>query len=218
MREFGRLVEIDILSKCLVLPALRWNMDKILEWDKRLFIFLNSYHADWLDPVMHLFTKTWFWLPLYLFLLILIVKVYRKGSVIILFSIAIMITLSNEITSSLMKPYFVRLRPSQDPALTGIVHLVNGEKGGLYGFASSHAANTFATAMFLWLLLRKKYAWTPLLFLWAIVMTYTRIYLGFHYPGDILVGGAVGIFFAWLCFTLCKWLQAKAEEKNLFSA
>jgi len=190
-------------------------MDQLREWDRQLFIFLNSLHADWLDPVMHLLTKTWFWLPLYIFLLILIIINYKKESWIILIALAIMITFSNELTSTLMKPYFARLRPSQDPSLDGIIHLVNGEKGGLYGFASSHAANTFATAVFLWLLFKKKYAWTPLLFLWAVVMTYTRIYLGFHYPGDILVGGAIGVFFGWASFRFYKWLQVKVDQRSL---
>ena len=193
-------------------------MDQIREWDKQLLIFLNSYHADWLDPVMYQFTKTWFWLPFYIFLIFLIIKNYKKESWVILVVIAIMITMSNEITSSIMKPYFARLRPSHDPSLEGIIHLVNGEQGGLYGFASSHASNTFATAMFLWLLFRKRYSWIPLLFLWAVVMTYTRIYLGFHYPGDILVGGAIGIFIAWLNFQFYEWLQAKIEKRRSLSS
>jgi len=192
-------------------------MDQLREWDKQLFIFLNSYHADWLDPVMYQFTKTWFWLPFYILLLIFIIKNYKKESWMILLVIALMITLSNELTSTVMKPYFSRLRPSQDPSLEGIIHLVDGAKGGLYGFASSHASNTFATATFLWLLFRKRYSWIAGLFVWAIVMTYTRIYLGFHYPGDILVGGAIGIFTAWASFKFYEWLRVKMEKRQSHS-
>jgi undecaprenyl-diphosphatase len=97
-----------------------------------------------------------------------------------------------------MKPYFLRLRPTHDPELQDIVHTVNNYKGGLYGFASSHAANTFGVAMFLWLLLKPKYPWVVFLFLWATLVTYTRIYLGVHFPGDIVVGGLIGIGFGWM--------------------
>lgn len=91
-----------------------------------------------------------------------------------------------------MKPFFARPRPSHEPGLAGLLHLVNGYKGGAYGFASSHAANTFGVAMFIYLLFRSRYAWISAIFVWAAVMSYTRIYLGVHYPGDIFAGALVG--------------------------
>jgi undecaprenyl-diphosphatase len=115
-----------------------------------------------------------------------------------------------------MKPFFARLRPSREPSLEGLVHLVNGYTGGKYGFASSHAANTFATAFFFWLLFKDRYRWVWVLFVWAVVMTYTRIYLGAHYPGDILVGMLIGLGAAWTGFTVQKaiWNKKKLKIEN----
>jgi undecaprenyl-diphosphatase len=147
-------------------------------------------------------TKTIFWLPLYGVLLVLIVKHFKKDSWIILICVALAIILSDQITSGLMKPFFLRLRPSRDPNLEGLVHIVNGYKAGKFGFASSHAANTFAVATLLWLTLKEQYRWIGLLFGWAAFVTYSRIYLGVHYPGDILVGALIGTLIAWGLFKL----------------
>jgi len=165
-------------------------MHDLIELDKKLLLYLNSLHTDWLDPVMMLFTQTLFWLPLYALLLFIMIRTYGKTSWIPLLGIALTIFLADQITSGLMKPYF-------EPSLKGLIHLVHGYTGGLYGFASSHAANTLGTATFFWLLLRDRHKWIVLLFPWALIMTYTRIYLGVHYPGDILVGGLIGMASGW---------------------
>lgn len=184
-------------------------MDKIIELDKKLFLFLNGFHTDELDSVMLLITKTNFWTPLYLLLIYFIFKRYNSEGWLILAGAAIMIILSDQITSSLMKPFFARLRPSHDPSLQGLVHLVDDYRGGLYGFASSHAANTFATALFVWLLFRDSVKWSWVIFIWAVLIAYTRIYLGVHFPGDILGGAMVGLGCGYVGFQFCKWLAKK---------
>jgi undecaprenyl-diphosphatase len=195
-------------------------IDKLIELDKELLIYLNGFHADWLDPAVLLVTETFFWLPLYIFLLYLIFKTYGKESWIALVAIAITIALTDRITSGLMKPYFERLRPSREPTLEGLIHLVRNWKGelyfgGKYGFASSHAANTFATATFFWLLFRSTKKCIVWLFPWAIIMTYTRIYLGVHYPGDIIVGGVIGIACGWIGFKIFKKTKEWNEKRIL---
>ena len=115
---------------------------------KRLLQFLNGYHTPWLDPVMLILTETITWLPLYLFLLYLVIKEYKKESWMILLGIGLTILLADQITASIMKPYFARLRPSREPTLEGLVHLVQGYTGGQFGFASSHAANSFGRCNF----------------------------------------------------------------------
>jgi undecaprenyl-diphosphatase len=189
-------------------------IEYLKELDRELLLFFNSFHTSWLDPAMLWATKTIFWLPLYGFLLFLVIKNFKKDSWIILIGIALTILLADQITSSFMKPFFARLRPSREPSLQGLVYLVNGYTGGTYGFASSHAANTFATALFFWLLFKEKYRWMWVLFLWATVMTYTRLYLGVHYPGDILVGMLVGLGSAWAGYKLQKWIWAKRKKPD----
>jgi undecaprenyl-diphosphatase len=192
-------------------------MELLKELDRDLLIYLNSLHTPWLDPIMFWITKTFFWLPLYLFLLYLIIVKYKKQSWIPLIGIALTILLADQITSGLMKPYFERLRPSREPSLEGILHIVNNYKGGKFGFASGHAANTFGTATFFFLLLRKRYKWIIYLFVWALVMTYTRIYLGVHYPGDILVGGTIGILCGWTGFKAQAYLEKRFIKNQVSS-
>jgi undecaprenyl-diphosphatase len=195
-------------------------LDQLIEFDKKLLLFLNSFHTSWLDPIMYFLSQTEAWLPLYVFLLYLIIKEYKKETWIVLLGIVLTILLADQITASVMKPYFERPRPSHEPTLQGLVHLVHrfsGEiySGGKYGFASSHAANTFGVATFFLLLFKTKKEWIGWLFLWAATMSYTRIYLGVHYPGDILVGGLVGVLSGIAGFKFQKWLgQYVAERKT----
>ena len=192
-------------------------MQTLLDLDKRLFLFLNGLHHPFLDPIMFYTTETFFWLPLYLFLIFLIFKNYRKDAWFILIGAAITILLADQITSSFMKPFFARLRPSQDPSLQGLVHIVNNYRGGQHGFASSHAANTFGTAIFVWLVLRSFYPQVGWIFIWATFMTYTRIYLGVHYPGDIIVGAIIGLACGWIGFQLSKWLINRFDKDKPIS-
>lgn len=191
-------------------------IDWLKELDRDLLLYLNSFHTPFLDPIMFWVTKTLFWLPLYLFLLALIIKYFKQDWWIVVIGIVITILLTDRITSGFMKPFFERLRPSREPSLQGLVHLVKDSAGKIYyggkfGFASSHAANTFATAMFFWLLFRHRYRWMWTLFIWAAAMTYTRIYLGAHYPGDILVGLLIGLLCGWIGYKVQRWIWQKKK-------
>lgn len=188
-------------------------IEELIEIDKKILVFLNGFHSPALDPVMLLITKTFFWLPLYAVLIFLLFKNYRKEAWFILIGAAITILLCDQITSTFMKPFFARLRPSQDPSMQSLLHFVDGYRGGLYGFASGHAANTMGVAFFVWLTMRSVYRWIGLIFIWAIVMTYTRIYLGVHYPGDILVGGIIGLFCGWVGFKASEVLRKRYKKK-----
>ena len=172
-------------------------IDNLLELDKEIFLYLNGLHLPWLDHPIFIFTNTLTWTPLFLVLLYMMTKHYRQQTWVFLIGLTVAIILSDQITTSLMKPFFMRWRPSRDPELAGLVHTVKGYTGGKYGFASSHAANTFATATFVFVLLRKIRPWIFLLFAWALFICYTRIYLGVHYPGDLLAGGLVGALIGW---------------------
>ncbi|MBS1490427.1 MAG: phosphatase PAP2 family protein [Bacteroidetes bacterium] len=188
-------------------------MNEVIELDKKLLLYLNGFHNSFWDPVMYYCTQTLIWLPLYLFLILLIFKKYKVNGWYILAGAALTILLADQVTGSLMKPFFARLRPSREPSLQGLVHLVNNYTGGLYGFASSHAANTFGTALFIWLWLKPFYRYSFLIFFWAVFMTYTRIYLGVHYPGDILAGSLIGMLSGWLGFQFSAGLIHRAKKK-----
>ena len=162
--------------------------------DSRLFLFFNGLHTGWLDTVMVALTETWPWIPLFVLLLYLIFKQYGKRGWWVLLAVAIIILCTDQLSAHVFKPLFHRLRPCFNPELEGLVHLPKGLPGGQYGFVSSHAANSFGIATFLMGVLRKRYrciGWW--LYAWAIVFSYTRIYIGVHYPGDILAGAALGV-------------------------
>jgi len=192
-------------------------MQIILELDRELLLWFNQFHYPWLDGVMFWLTKTVVWIPLFAFLIYLLIKVFKKKIWFPLLGVGFTLLLTDRITSGFMKPFFARLRPSQEPDLESILHIVDGYKGGMYGFASSHAANTMGIAFFLWLLLHKKYSKIYWLFAWSFFMGYTRIYLGVHYPGDVVIGFIVGLLSAYISFIILKHIDKRYFEQNLLA-
>lgn len=139
------------------------------------------------------------WIPVYLVFLYFVFKTYGKRGWYIILLVVITIALVDQGTVHLFKNVFHRLRPSHEPALAGLVHIVNGYSGGDYGFVSSHAANNFALITFLGYFLRRSYSWLfPVMFVWAALIAYSRMYLGVHYPGDVLCGGLYGALIGYL--------------------
>jgi undecaprenyl-diphosphatase len=167
--------------------------------DKQLFLFLNGFHNAFFDKVMWQISTISFWVPFYIFLLGYLIYRYRKQSIFFIITIAVIILISDQLASSLIKPLVERLRPSHEPSLEGLVYIVNGYVGGNFGFVSSHAANTFGLAVFLSLLFKNRY-FSYCIILWASIVSYSRVYLGVHYPGDVICGAVIGIMAAWLCY------------------
>lgn len=186
-------------------------MEALSTIDSDLFLFLNGLHADWMDGVMVLITQMWVWLPLYLLLIYWTVKQYGKRCWWIFLAVALVVLCSDQLSAHVCKPLFQRLRPCYNTDLQGLIHLPKGMAGGQYGFVSSHATNTFAIAAFLTAALRKKYKWMGIaLYLWAFISSYSRIYIGYHYPGDILCGAVLGILVG---LTLWKVFQLLVVKK-----
>lgn len=186
-------------------------MEALSTIDSDLFLFLNGLHADWMDGVMVLITQMWVWLPLYLLLIYWTVKQYGKRCWWIFLALALVVLCSDQLSAHVCKPLFQRLRPCYNTDLQGLIHLPKGMAGGQYGFVSSHAANTFAIAAFLTAALRKNYKWMGIaLYLWAFISSYSRIYIGYHYPGDILCGAVLGILVG---LTLWKAFQLLVVKK-----
>lgn len=168
--------------------------------DQQLFLFINSLNSPFFDQVMHTLSGKLIWVPLYLSILIYLGVTYKRKFLIILIFIILAATLSDQ-SSVLVKNIFQRLRPCNDPALNGLVHLVNGECGGLFGFVSSHATNSFEVAVLSLLFIKKRW-YSISIIVWALVIGYSRIYLGVHYPGDVFCGSLLGAFIGWSMFQL----------------
>ena len=189
-------------------------IESIKDWDEKAFLWLNSFHSDGLDPIVLQLTQTITWIPLYLLLLYLIYRKDQKNTAWVIGGVMLTILLADQVSSGFMKPYFERLRPCHDPQWVGLIHNY-GRCGGLYGFVSSHAANTFGMATFLTLILRKKQKGIYWLFLYALVVSYSRIYLGVHYPLDVFFGALVGVLSAYLSWAIVVLLKRKIIKKVL---
>ncbi|HEY9117966.1 MAG TPA: phosphatase PAP2 family protein [Roseivirga sp.] len=172
-------------------------IDQLEIWDKALFKFLNGLHNSFFDFLMPGISNKYIWIPLYLLILYYLIRRSGFKTLYIIIGIGLLIFLSDQSASGILKPWVERLRPCYDPTLEGQVHLLKG-CGGKYGFASSHASNSFAVAMFAWLMLKDHIKFIWLLFPWAILVAYSRVYIGVHFPGDIMVGAILGILSAYL--------------------
>ena len=200
-------------------------IDKLIHIDTEILLAINGWHAPWADKLMWIISAKATWIPLYLLLIGLLIWRYRQPAidaqwkwmkkvpvcVVMILVIAMAVGAADFIASGILKDWVARPRPTRVPELDGVLHLVNGYRSGRYGFVSSHAANTMAVALLFSLIWRKKIA-TIGLMLWVAANCYSRMYLGVHYPTDILGGLIVGALVAlggyWLIRCCC---GAKAE-------
>lgn len=189
-------------------------IETIKKWDEELFLWLNSFHSDALDPIVFQMTETITWVPLYIFLIYKIYKYDPKNSWWVFGGVMITILLADQVSSGFMKPFFERLRPCHDSRWDGMIHNY-GRCGGLYGFVSSHAANTFGLAVYLNLKMKGKLKGLGWLFLYAFAVSYTRIYLGVHYPLDILIGAVIGALAAWLAWFFIVFVKREFVKQVL---
>ncbi|MBP6410315.1 MAG: phosphatase PAP2 family protein [Pseudarcicella sp.] len=172
-------------------------METIIHLDETLFLYLNKMHSPFFDDAMLWITNKKSWIPFYIILLLLIIKESKKIAWKPILAIILTIALADNIASRLLKNTVKRLRPCYNKELDDFIHLV-GNCGGQFGFASSHTANSFGLAMILFIMYGKKYPATKWLFAWASLVSYSRIYVGVHYPLDVVAGIIIGIFAAWV--------------------
>jgi undecaprenyl-diphosphatase len=181
------------LKKSIQLKSELNFINSIKSLDTQLFLFLNSKHNAFFDFIMYWLSDKAIWIPLYLFFFFLAYKQVGKRIWLVALSVLLLIVLSDQISVHAFKNVFQRYRPCQNILLQSQVHL-NGPCGGMYGFISSHAANTFALASFLFLFFRNKIKYFGMfVFVWAFFVSYSRVYNGVHYPADIALGAIVGM-------------------------
>ncbi|WP_242918914.1 phosphatase PAP2 family protein [Pontibacter liquoris] len=177
--------------------------------DKELFIYINGLHSTFWDGFMIFMSEKLVWIPFYLAIIGYLVFRYRRQSIPMLLLVLTAIGLSDFIASGIFKPYFTRLRPCHDPELAAVINIVKG-CGGQFGFMSSHAATTFALAVFFNLVLPDRYLlFKIVLVTWAVLICYSRVYLGVHYPTDVLAGALVGTLMAYLAALGYRYLVNK---------
>lgn len=186
------------------------------QWDTDLLLAINGWHNGYWDTFMYAFSGKWVWVPMYAALVYLLARnLPWRTTLWCLVGVALCITFADQVGASLIRPWAERLRPANpENPISDLVHIVNGYRGGRYGFPSCHAANTFGLAFYLMLVVRRK-ALTGLLVAWALVTCYSRAYLGVHYPGDLLAGALLGLAGAALCYTLFR-LVARYERPRRF--
>lgn len=169
-------------------------MNSLVQWDIKLFLYLNSLHVDWMDPIMIGFSDKFIWIPFYLVLLVVLYRKYEIKSVLTVVLLVVGVVLAADQGSvHLFKNVFQRLRPCHNESINSSIYLLK-HCGGQYGFVSSHATNTFAIAIFLGSVLQSK--WLIGLLIWASIVSYSRIYLGVHFPLDIVGGAILGAIIA----------------------
>lgn len=175
----------------------------IVDIDTSVFLAINGMHNTYFDYFMNMYSGKWVWIPMYVAIWYVMLRNFHwKVTLLCMVALALVITFADQVCASLIRPYVERFRPSRlENPLSELVHIVNGRRGGRYGFPSCHAANAFGLAFFLFFLFRKRWL-TFFMMAWALLMCYSRVYLGVHYPGDLLVGAIVGAIGAWIVYRL----------------
>lgn len=167
--------------------------------DTELFLYINGQHNAFFDPIMYWFSNKLIWFPMYLLIAFFILRNYKRQATFILFFVGILIIACDQTASHLIKNLVLRPRPSHELSLAGHIHLSKAGPGGQFGFVSSHANISFGVATFLAFVLDNRFKWLKYwLFFWAILVSYSRIYNGVHYPGDVVVGIFIGFGYGYL--------------------
>jgi undecaprenyl-diphosphatase len=180
------------------------------EIDADALLAVNGLHDMFQDAFWWLLTAKWSSALLLLALAWVLLHQNRRHALLVLAMLVLSILVADQVSSGLIKHLVERLRPTHDPSLESMVHVINGYRGGLYGFVSSHAANSFAVATLIALVMRHRLV-TLSMFTWALLQCYSRVYLGVHYPGDILGGIIVGVLAGWLVWLLMRWIERRRQ-------
>lgn len=187
-------------------------LDFLIQLDREVFLFLNNLGSETFDGFWLFITKQFNWIPIFLIILYLVFKhLGWKHALLIIFTIAVLITLTDQ-TTNLFKFIFKRLRPCSEPVLEGLMREVQSR--GSFSFFSGHASNSMAVAFFLFMVLKPYLKYMGFIFIWPFIFAYSRIYLGLHYPSDILCGYLWGILMALIMLKVYALLRDKIFPKQ----
>ena len=176
--------------------------------DITALLAINGWNGTFQDFLWWMVSAKWASLLMALAMLWVLLHQNRRHALLVLAMVVLSFVVADQLSSVVIKHLVERLRPTREPALNNLLHIVNDYRGGMYGFVSSHAANSFAAATLLALVIRYRVV-TLSLFSWAVLQCYSRVYLGVHYPGDILGGIVVGVLVGWLVWRLMRWIERR---------
>lgn len=196
----------------LLMDALQGAIDA----DTNLFLFINRMHNTFFDYFMNTYSGKLVWIPMYAAILYVMLRNFSwKVTLLCAIGVALTITFADQVCATWIRPYVERMRPSNlNNPLSEMVHIVNGYRGGRYGFPSCHAANTFGLAFYLFFVFRRRWL-TIYMMAWALLTCYSRVYLGVHYPGDLLTGAVVGTIGAYLMYRLFAWTSRYKRPEHV---
>lgn len=186
-------------------------LESLQNLDAQLLVAINGANSQFMDYFMWFVSGKLEWLPMILGIVFFLIKRDWKSGLTIIIAIALTILLADQISSGVLKPLVHRPRPTHESTLESLLHIVRGYRGGPFGFPSSHAANSFGVVILLSMLLRTR-IFTVIGIFWAILVCYSRMYLGVHYPGDILCGAIIGIAAGLFVYWLMMYLQQHNKQ------
>lgn len=183
-------------------------LESLQTLDADWLLAINGAHCGYLDSFMWMISKSYSWILIGVVTLFIGSKQGWKNALLLVVGIALAVVMADQVSSGLIKNAVERLRPTHEPSLEGLVHVVRDYRGGMYGFVSSHAANSFAVAVLVGLVFKHRAALGALL-AWACLQCYSRMYLGVHYPGDILGGAVVGVLAGLAAYGLWRYASQR---------
>ena len=191
------------------------DLQRLIDIDKQMMLALNGSDSLYMDGVMKIYTSTAVWIPVALVLLFIVLKNNSpRAALLSVLAVVLTIVATDQMSSHLIKPFVARLRPCNDPTIMHLIDTVNGYRSGGYSFTSSHACNSFGIFAIVALLIRHRGLSLSML-LWASINSFSRIYLGVHYPGDILCGAILGAAIGLLIYLVYSFIHKRVEKTSV---